>query len=92
MDGLFLFASIDMSGGVSDGTPPATPLRLTSLRQIASSETGCVHTQPRTAGVSPVGAILHCDLSRSAARRGSLPLLRGAPSRVSSQSHLFPKR
>jgi hypothetical protein len=60
----YSFANRHVGWCVLTAHAPATPLRLTSLRQIASSETGCVHTQPRTAAASPVGAILHCDLRR----------------------------
>ena len=62
-----------MSGSMSCGMSPATPLRFTSLCQIASSAGSCVqHTSP-TALRAACGAILLCDLNRMAALCSSLP-------------------
>jgi hypothetical protein len=59
---------IDMSGAMRSAMSPATPLRLTSLYQIACSEAGRAQHCPRTRFALSCAAILLCDLSRSAAR------------------------
>ena len=81
-----------MSGGsgehfVSLSEPPATPLRLISLHEIASSSTVRATALSRTplAGLS-CGAILYCDLSPRAARALISHAKARVPLRVDSQS------
>ena len=50
-----------------EGTPPATTLRLTSLRQITCSNAGRAEHSPAKPSGLFCAAILLCDLSRSAA-------------------------
>ena len=79
-----------MSGDTTIGVSPATPLRLTSLCQIASSEDGVYTVLPHTPFGLSCGAILLCDLSRSAAHARATPT--GASSLVGPMPLSFAER
>ena len=60
---------LDMSGSTSLGVSPATPLAPHLALQKSRPRRRSVHsTTPHALSRSPVGALLLCDLKRSAAR------------------------